>query len=325
MTKVLHVRNVNQAFPEALWHLRIEGINETTRNGPCIVAPGPVVTEYRQPRERILWDPKRDANPVFHLMESIWMMAGQNNVAWLLPFNAKFEAYAESDQRQWGAYGYRWRKWFRLDQIRHAIEHLQKNPGSRRCVIGMWDPRQDLTAEKAGIPCNTHIYLDLRGGRLNFTVCCRSNDMLWGAYGANVVHFSILQELMACELGVSVGLYRQMSNNFHVYTDLPMAQEYLADAPNEYIDEYRDGMHPVPLLRQGESIWDFCHDAERLVQIPIPTGVRWMTKFFEETAWPLYSMYLARKRREQISTSNLDPTNDWHLAFMQWLDRRIKT
>ena len=33
--------------------------------------------------------------------------------------------------------------------------------------------------------------------KLCMTVCNRSNDMLWGAYGANVVHMSMLQEFVA--------------------------------------------------------------------------------------------------------------------------------
>ena len=49
------------------------------------------------------------------------------------------------------------------------------------------------------------------------TVCNRSNDMLWGAYGANAVHMSMLQEYLASRLEIAVGEYTQISDSFHVY------------------------------------------------------------------------------------------------------------
>ena len=47
------------------------------------------------------------------------------------------------------------------------------------------------------IPCNTAIYFKVREGKLNMTVSNRSNDVIWGTFGANVVHMSILQEYVA--------------------------------------------------------------------------------------------------------------------------------
>ena len=45
----------------------------------------------------------------------------------------------------------------------------------------------------------------------------RSNDMIWGAYGANAVHMSMLLEYMAAMTGFQVGIYYQISNNLHAY------------------------------------------------------------------------------------------------------------
>ena len=41
--------------------------------------------------------------------------------------------------------------------------------------------------------------------------------MLWGAYGANAVHMSVLQEYVATALNVSIGTYTQMSDSLHIY------------------------------------------------------------------------------------------------------------
>ena len=42
--RIITTRNVNQALPDALWHLHVAGERETSRNGAVLVAPGPVIT-----------------------------------------------------------------------------------------------------------------------------------------------------------------------------------------------------------------------------------------------------------------------------------------
>src|SRR5262245_52276337 len=184
--------NINWAFMDGFHWLRACGVEEQSRYGPVLRAPGPVGTTYLHPRERVLFNPLRNCNHVFHLMEAIWMLAGRNDVNWLLPFNSGFKEFAEPDGLMHGAYGFRWREHFGFDQIETAINDLRDNPTSRRVVIGMWDPRDDMGRSKKDLPCNTGLYLDIRQGRLNMTVLNRSNDVLWGAYGSNVVHFSML-------------------------------------------------------------------------------------------------------------------------------------
>ena len=49
------------------------------------------------------------------------------------------------------------------------------------------------------------------------TVCNRSNDMIWGAYGANAVHMSILMEYVAVAVNAPMGSYYQISDSFHIY------------------------------------------------------------------------------------------------------------
>jgi hypothetical protein len=72
------------------------------------------------------------------------------------------------------------------------------------------------------------------------TVFCRSNDLIWGAYGANAVHMSILQEYVACGLARPVGHYWQVSNNYHVYESaiVPIAARMLQ--PTHWLDEFTD-------------------------------------------------------------------------------------
>lgn len=318
MSRVILARNVNEALISGIWLLKTEGVQETSRNGPVLVAPGLVVTEYTRPTERVLFSPKRDCNHVFHLMEAIWMLAGRNDVAWLEQFNSGYARYADAGVVH-GAYGHRWRKNFGIDQLPIISAMLKKDPLSRQAVLQMWDfDDKDLDGDWKDRPCNTHVYFDCRNERLNMTVCCRSNDMLWGAYGANVVHFSILQEVLAAEIGVPVGVYRQMSNNFHVYTDLPMVTDLLSTPPTRPIQDLYDGgiAKVLPFVSPGESLKYVLEDCERFCR-----GERTSTCFLFTVAAPLRDAYLARKRGVVRSLGDV-PDCDWKIGYESWLRNR---
>jgi hypothetical protein len=177
----------------------------------------------------------------------------------------------------------------------------------------------DLTGPWKDRPCNTHVYFDCRGLRLNMTVCCRSNDMLWGAYGANVVHFSILQEVLAAEIGVPVGIYRQVSNNFHVYTNLPMVKEYLDSPPMRAYDPYETGLvGTIPFVSDGETLADILQDCEDFCD-----GKQAATYFLSEVATPLRDAYLARKAGHDTDLRAV-PHCDWKHGYELWLKNRSK-
>lgn len=319
----VRVSNVNQALQEGFWHLKVSGIQEQSRNGPVCVAPDPLVTTYMRPTERVLFCPKRDANHTFHLMEAIWMLAGENNVEWLLQFNSKFDQYAEPDGSMHGAYGHRWRRHFGGDQIINVIDKLQADPHTRQAVIAMWSPEDDLVGDWKDRPCNTHIYFDMRNNMLNMTVCCRSNDALWGAYGSNVVHFSMLQELIASAVGCDVGVYRQFSNNFHAYTSVPLASEFINSPPTaDSYDLYATGVaHTFPMLADGETYDQFLSDCATMVN----GGHGFYTRFMHEVAHPMMQIYLSRKWGTSYQKHIESMAKcDWYHGLMIWISNREK-
>lgn len=314
MIKHIVATNVNEAYVEGWWALKTHGVEEQSRNGPVMVMPGPVITEYLRPWERVLLDPDRDCNHTFHLMEALWMLSGSSDLSHIAHFNPRMLSYTDGlSTHQHGAYGWRWREAFGQDQILLAISELRKNPESRRVVLGMWHPTMDQTHTGPDVPCNTHIYFDRRGGALNMTVCNRSNDMLWGAYGANAVHMSMLQELMALELGIPIGRYYQFSNNFHVYLDVPGVRNKLLYPPPKF-----GGFYPeqVWLLERGESIDMFLRDCERFFR-----GENTQCAFFTKVAHPMKTAYEFRKAGNPWNLDQM-ANCDWKWAFQQWIDRR---
>ncbi len=208
--------------------------------------PGVFVTEYERPYENILMCPSRDANPFFHYLEAMWILAGRNDVAFLKRLLPRIADYSDDGISFHGAYGYRLRHAFGFDQIEKAVRILRAKPDTRQVVLSIWDPIRDLGAESKDIPCNDMVLLKIRDGKLNLTVCNRSNDIVWGAYGANAVQFSILQQYLAAQIGVGVGVYTQVSDSMHAYLDNPFYQKFA-----ESMAEHEEP-HTVPGTPQYE-------------------------------------------------------------------------
>ena len=350
--RVLNVTNVNQALADGLWLLRTGGVKETSRNGPVIVAPGPVCTVYYKPWERVLFSPTRDANPFFHLMEALWMLAGRNDLKFPKQFNKRFGEYSDDGKTVPGAYGYRWRKYFEYDQLDALVKELRVNPNTRRAVLTMWNAHpiweyfddgyelqvaDDLKLAMSGgkdVPCNTHAYFDVRGGKLNMTVCCRSNDIIWGAYGANAVHFSILMEYMAAKVGVPMGIYRQISNNYHLYPEV-IGQDKLDSMAlhgggcNHYEPAFSgDQLRMIPLVEahpDGKGVEDFEYDLGRFMRGDgVYNDVGWSNPFMRDVARPMYIAWMQRK--EGVGTglewALAIKADDWRRACIGWIQRR---
>lgn len=325
---VIRGRNVNDIYRLGRSHLKNYGLLEGSRNSEVLVTPYPVMSIYSNPTERVLFDETRDANPFFHLMESLWMLAGREDAEFLNFFVKDFGSrYAEAGGNLWGAYGYRWRKQFEdTDQLPVIIRRLKKYHQDRRVVLTMWTPTLDLwdpkrlnETEPKDLPCNTHAYPRIVEGRLDLTILCRSNDIIWGAYGANAVHFSVLQEYLAAGIGVPVGTLYQFSNNFHGYTNI--FTKTTPPGPG-YGDPYSVGqVSPLPIVTNFD---EFDRDLREFMADPL--GVRnYANSFFKETAWKMYLAYDTWKTGDRGRANEIALTieaMDWRIACCDWFRRR---
>lgn len=319
---LLNVRNVNDGLLAGLRLLRDRGRREESRNGPVLVAPGPVVTRYENPVERVLFAPERDANPFFHLYESLWMLAGSNE---LKPVNAivgRLVDYSDDGFTLRGAYGYRWRKHFGFDQLVALIAEFKRSPRTRRGVLVMYDPKADSGIAWKDVPCNTHIYFRNGEEQLDITVCCRSNDAIWGAYGANAVHFSVLQEVVASAIGARVGTYYQVSNNFHAYLELASLNRLMDWAGRDAHTQPYEQVATCPLIAPGENAMEFVRDCERLVSEGL--GANFRTNFLNRVVVPMLGAHRAwRSKEDPQPLLDVMELCDWKIAATQWIDRRM--
>ena len=325
----ISARNVSEALYLAVQALETKGVEVETRNGKALEFACPVVTSYSHSRERVLVYPMRDANPYFHLMESFWMLAGRNDVDWISKYNGRINNYSDDGVTFHGAYGHRWRNWgaksrgtFKFDQLEIAIHRLLHYENDRRTVIGMWDPIKDFSTDNDGkdYPCNTQIMFWVRDNTLNMTVCNRSNDMIWGAYGANAVHMSILLEYMAARIDCAVGTYYQFSNNLHAYVDTLEKVKNIEPDYDPYLHLGDSGHYnPKPLVDEPAC---FDKELERWMNNETNT---YTNSYFDQVLTPMDLSWGAWKEKnidEAVRHAENIEDLAWRKACIEWLMRR---
>lgn len=409
----IKTRNVNTAFKEIVGGIHSGSIPVTStssRNGGVLAVEEPVIITYSHPKERVLFNSVRDANPFFHVMESLWMLAGRNDVAPLSYYSSTIAKIASDDGKTFnGAYGYRWRHadtsgqtyYAKTDQLDVIVNHLKSQPNSRRAVLQMWNVEDDLlkigqpclnsqhAAEDKGalffvqcqdcngtrilgqsrdVCCNLSVLFAVRSGTcpncggtgevagggngwahdtaypcdkcggkphdqpryLDMTVFNRSNDLIWGCLGANAVHFSVLQEYMALNLGMEVGVYNQISNNLHVYENNWKPAEWLAYYENANRVEYTPPMKTVQLISDPDK---FEKELPLFVEEyaggmrTIKQGHQYQEPFLLGVVEPVMLAWRSYKDgtlSEALERCEEIKADDWRAACTEWIERRIE-
>ena len=144
-------------------------------------------------------------------------------------------------------------------------------------------------------------------------------------YGANAVHFSMVQEYVASMVGMAVGKYYQVSNNAHIYMDIwePLDQKLpLGIAPCFYeISEVK----PSPLVDniysfdvESALFFEWLHEGDHF-------GFKYENSVFDKTAIPMVEAWWLYKEgmlSEAIDKANTIMATDWRKACVEWLERK---
>ena len=320
----IEVRNVNDAYSRLTSLIMEKGIVSDSRNGKVKAAPGATLIKFRQPWERVLFDSDRDANPIFHLMEAVWMLAGRNDVAFVTQFNSNMASFSDDGETFNAAYGHRWRHHFGFDQLQTVVDMLRANPLDRRAVLTMWDPA-DLQRDTKDMACNLQILPRVVGDTLEFTTTNRSNDLIWGLCGANAVHLTFLQEWMAGALGLKCGEWNHLSNNLHIYErhwDLSVNRKYYA----HYIP-WPSGSKPLLHERTYEAAMLFQDECLKIATGQMGADDVFESPFLNDTVEPVLASWREWKggdKAEAIEVASCIDSTDWRRAVVAWYKRRNK-
>jgi thymidylate synthase len=215
---------VSEALPFICSRLLDIGHEVGSRNGRVreLLNTQIVITD---PQRREVLTINRKANVFAQIAETMWVLAGRNDIEWLSAYLPRAVDYSDDGVSWRGGYGPRLRAFPNhdgqgrgdgIDQIRHVVNLLREDPLSRRAVIAIYEPRTDTQPGK-DIPCNDFIQFQSRLGALHMTVTVRSNDVMWGWSGINAFEWSTLQEIVAHLLGITVGTLTFNIGSLHLY------------------------------------------------------------------------------------------------------------
>lgn len=192
----------------------------------------------------------------YYLGESVWYGAGKNDVEFISKFGKIWEKLSDDGLVNNSAYGYILKRKHNFDQIEKMIELLKKYPNSRRAVMNINIPNENVIETKDEM-CTIALQFLLRDGKLNMTGIMRSNDS-WTGSPYDIFYFTELQKYVANELEVKYGTYTHFVSSIHIYErDFEKVE---ASLRNEPIKVKIDGQL---LLKNAEYMYEKLKDVEK--------------------------------------------------------------
>jgi len=161
--------------------------------------------------------------------EFLWYLSGSNQLDFIQYYLPKYHLFSDDGKTVYGAYGPRlFGKSPAKNQIDIITSKLQSNPDTRKAVLQIFDSADILESHK-DVPCTCTMQFVIRCGKLKMAVHMRSNDAYIGL-PHDIFSFTMLQEILARELGVEVGTYHHLVGSMHLYDrDKAQARSYLKE------------------------------------------------------------------------------------------------
>ena len=203
---------------------------------------GPMGFRLTNPRARLT--NVRNIRKPYSAASVAWNLGKRSDVESICFFNPNGRMISDDGMTFHGA-NYGWRM---MDSIWHAIQLLVHDRDTRRAWVQIWDPRTEYgentyvdgdetnmySIDGKDVPCTIGFLLKIRTNYagsdvLDMHVVMRSQSV-WGVMPYDVFLFTVLQELIANELGVELGEYMHEMLSCHVYgRELEQIKEALFD------------------------------------------------------------------------------------------------
>ena len=254
---MLDYRNAGVAFADIS--------SEAMRFGDDVEVRGQKTKEMIQvgfkihnPEERFSVIKHRNGNPFALIAETLWVLAGRNDIHWLLRYLPRAGDFSDDGETWRAGYGKRIIDFNGVNQLQMVYEELMRDPESRRAVINIWDPSLDFTLSK-DIPCNIALHFLIRNEKLYMSVFQRSQDLIWG-YSTNLFEWSVLHEALAVWLGIDVGVLHYSIGSAHIYKRhfkrIEKMNNWLSDIGDGF-DIYEKGFTNAPIKHDREGFNQF--------------------------------------------------------------------
>jgi len=166
-----------------------------------------------------------------------WLQERNNHIwdEWCSPLKVRYSHDEETQKSmreenelgpiygfQWRHFGAKYNSWNRepqcagVDQLRHMVDQLKKNPSDRRMIVNAWNP---VDLHKMALPpCHYCFQVTVIQGRLNLLWNQRSVDVALGL-PFNIASYALMLHLLAKETGLKEGKLVGFLADTHIYVN----------------------------------------------------------------------------------------------------------
>lgn len=244
---MLTYENFTDAYVDLCKLIRDNFDFESSPRGLKIKEKLGVQFRIKNPRDRLPYVKARNFSLSYFVAESIWYMSGNDSTDWISRYAPFWKNISDDGKTANSAYGARIFKFHpriadgEIVQWRYVKEELARDPDSRRAVIHIRTPDDSLYAVK-DVPCTLSLQFFIRDSKLHLHVTMRSSDIILGL-PYDVPAFTLMQEVLANELGIDLGEYVHTSNSLHCYErDFEVLKEISSSEPDDLSE------NPMPKL-----------------------------------------------------------------------------
>ena len=147
--------------------------------------------------------------------EMLWYWEGRNDLDFISHFSSFWNKISDDGKTANSAYGYILKNKHGFNQIEKIIELLKKDPSSRRAVLNINVPNENVIETKDEM-CTICLIFFIRENKLYCTSVMRSQDVVFGLT-FDAVYFMQLQKYIAKRLNVELGSYTHFTTSIHFY------------------------------------------------------------------------------------------------------------
>jgi thymidylate synthase len=235
---------VMRPYLELLRQVLDHGERRTDRTGTGTISLFGAQTRYDLREGFPLVTTKKVLFPAV-VRELLWFLRGSTNIRdELTQHTPIWDAWADPETGELGPiYGYQWRNWggTGIDQIRTAIDTIQRDPQSRRIIVSAWNVA-DLPSMRLP-PCHALFQFYVHERWLDCQLYQRSADLALGV-PFNIASYALLMSMIAQECKLAPRHFVHTLGDAHIYTNhvegvktqlarepFPLPRLVLADKP----------------------------------------------------------------------------------------------
>jgi thymidylate synthase len=246
---VIQESHIAKVWEMALFRLMNEGEPVSPRGIKCYEITDAKVVLLNA-RNNLLVNPVRKLSPRFAVAEWLWIFFGHQDVKTITQYSKRIAQFSDDGISFNGTYGIPV-----VAQWDHTVNTLLNDPFSRQAVISIFRFTDLLNKHGAiqrwvskDIPCTISLQFLLRDGTLDCIATMRSSDV-WLGLPYDVFNFSMMQNIMAGQLGVKVGHLSLNLGSFHLY------ESNLEKAKTVFTTENESSYCTMPALPGKPLAW----------------------------------------------------------------------